>query len=419
MKLTCPNCGDNVLYRVGTDCVYCNTCGTKSRIPDLQIKVSENNSTFDSSKYICSSCGSIIISMDDSPIEICNYCGSMEFSVEKFQFNNTINRIIRFSYSRDNFINNYRYYVKKNKYSEIKEFSEKNIKSIKGIYVPVRYVIYDVRGYTNDYKEQAESTNDGTKVFRILEYDRNYSVYVPFDLNKEIEDLTVASLHPYNLERAVDFSPYYVAGFSIANSDDKSWKYLPNAEEQIKDELFEKKVPSRIKELYRKNDISWDMKIVDNNFTVYVPIWICNYEFKGKKFMYAMNGQTGKIVSQLPVDKRIVMAQLNKSYKPLYVLMGIVFLIMYPILSIIMAIILDSMVRRKASTIEHIEAFITMVCCIIIFSFGMYGFARFKNSMINEEEKIKDNVNSQVNKVTDNTHDYSNRIVIREKKQNK
>jgi hypothetical protein len=33
------------------------------------------------------------------------------------------------------------------------------------------------------------------------------------------------------------------------------------------------------------------------------PVWILNTTWNGQKFTFAMNGQTGKIVGDLPMDK--------------------------------------------------------------------------------------------------------------------
>ena len=32
------------------------------------------------------------------------------------------------------------------------------------------------------------------------------------------------------------------------------------------------------------------------------PVWLLNTTWKGKKYLFAMNGQTGKFVGDLPVD---------------------------------------------------------------------------------------------------------------------
>ena len=34
------------------------------------------------------------------------------------------------------------------------------------------------------------------------------------------------------------------------------------------------------------------------------PVWLLNTTWEGKKYTFAMNGQTGKFVGNLPLDKR-------------------------------------------------------------------------------------------------------------------
>ena len=37
---------------------------------------------------------------------------------------------------------------------------------------------------------------------------------------------------------------------------------------------------------------------------VLYPVWLLNTTWRGKKFVFAMNGQTGKFVGDLPLDKQ-------------------------------------------------------------------------------------------------------------------
>ena len=34
-----------------------------------------------------------------------------------------------------------------------------------------------------------------------------------------------------------------------------------------------------------------------------LPVWMLNTKFKDKNYLFAMNGQTGKFIGELPVDK--------------------------------------------------------------------------------------------------------------------
>lgn len=45
---------------------------------------------------------------------------------------------------------------------------------------------------------------------------------------------------------------------------------------------------------------------LNNDQPTYVlyPVWLLNTSWNGKKYTFAMNGQTGKFVGDLPLDKR-------------------------------------------------------------------------------------------------------------------
>ena len=44
---------------------------------------------------------------------------------------------------------------------------------------------------------------------------------------------------------------------------------------------------------------------LENGYAKYAlyPVWLLNTDWKGKKYTFAMNGQTGKLVGDLPLDK--------------------------------------------------------------------------------------------------------------------
>ena len=49
-------------------------------------------------------------------------------------------------------------------------------------------------------------------------------------------------------------------------------------------------------------NVSIQLKNGASHYALY-PVWILNTTWKGKQYIFAMNGQTGKFVGNLPTDK--------------------------------------------------------------------------------------------------------------------
>lgn len=44
-----------------------------------------------------------------------------------------------------------------------------------------------------------------------------------------------------------------------------------------------------------------DIKKISYRYAM-LPVWTLMYEHKGKRYFFAMNGQTGKVVGELPIS---------------------------------------------------------------------------------------------------------------------
>ena len=64
-----------------------------------------------------------------------------------------------------------------------------------------------------------------------------------------------------------------------------------------------------------------------NNEYVLLPVWVLNIKYKDKIYHFALNGQTGKMVGEIPVDK-----------KKLWLMIIIVFVISFVILSLLFGV---------------------------------------------------------------------------------
>ena len=119
-------------------------------------------------------------------------------------------------------------------------------------------------------------------------------------------DDLMESIEPFNINEAVDFNTAYLAGYLADKYDVTAEESMNRANERIRTS-----VGDALAETVKGYD-SIDSRVVNMNITngfykyALYPVWILNTSWNGEKFTFAMNGQTGKFVGNLPTDKKAV-----------------------------------------------------------------------------------------------------------------
>lgn len=111
------------------------------------------------------------------------------------------------------------------------------------------------------------------------------------------------SIEPFDFSEAVDFKTAYLAGYMADKYDVDAEHSIDRANERIK---------KSTEQAFASTVIGYDTCIPEstaiqlNNgkakYALY-PVWILNTTWNDQKYTFAMNGQTGKLVGDLPVDK--------------------------------------------------------------------------------------------------------------------
>ena len=139
MKISCPNCGSNIIYDVYKEKVYCETCNSFSPIFDVDIDKYYNKNT-SLEEYSCSSCGAIIATENTSTVTKCAFCNSTQIIPQKLSKNFKPNYIVPFKIDKDSFKERYMEYVKDFRFLPKGFKNADNIEDVNGIYVP--YYLY-------------------------------------------------------------------------------------------------------------------------------------------------------------------------------------------------------------------------------------------------------------------------------------
>lgn len=259
--------------------------------------------------YVCNTCGGEVVADETTGATTCPYCDNPVVMKGQFSGDLKPDYVIPFKYDKKAAIAALKKHYKGKKFLP-KTFKDLNhIKEVKGVYVPFWLFDTDVN---------ANITYEATKVRSWLTPNYHYtetSFYsvsrcgrlgfcgVPVDGSSKMEDELMESIEPFDLSQAVPFNGAYLAGYLADKYDVDSEKSTARANARIKtstEQEFASTVNGYASVVPKRSDIS-----LDKSFAKYAlyPVWLLNTEWKGKKYRFAMNGQTGKFVGDLPLDK--------------------------------------------------------------------------------------------------------------------
>jgi hypothetical protein len=124
---------------------------------------------------------------------------------------------------------------------------------------------------------------------------------VPADGSEKFDDNLMDSIEPFKFEALVPFNYSYLSGFlaekydvSAEDNEDRANLRMNNSLKQSLTSTINGVLVSS------KEDINCKIENVDY---VLLPVWMLNTFVKGKPYSFAMNGQTGKIVGDIPISK--------------------------------------------------------------------------------------------------------------------
>lgn len=260
--------------------------------------------------YTCNSCGGEVVADETTGATACPYCGNPV--VMKGHFSGALKPdcVIPFKFDKKQAIEALKNHYKGKRLLP-KVFKDQNhIEEIKGVYVPfwlfdtdamadIRYEATKVRTWSTSNYNYTE-----TSYFSIARGGYIGFNNVPVDGSTKMADDLMESIEPFNISEAVPFNGAYLAGYLADKYDVDAQQSIERANERIKkstEEEFKKTVNSGYTSIIPK----WSNINLSNGTAKYAlyPVWLLNTDWKGKKYTFAMNGQTGKFVGDLPLDK--------------------------------------------------------------------------------------------------------------------
>ncbi len=318
MDEKCLNCGASIKYEPKKKKFICEYCGGEFTLEELdkhkkELK-KENKLEREFSKmeemegYVCKNCGAEIISLDNISSTTCLYCKSSAIIKNRLTGVYKPDSIIPFKYKKEDAINEF-LNICKHRPLIPKGFRDtKNIDSMEGLYVP--FWLYDTE---ND----AYLRCDGTKVttwmdsryvytktsyYRVSRGGKLTFKSIPNDAATRFDDVIMNAIEPFDYKELVNFNPSYLAGFLSEKYDVESTDAYKNAKVRIENDSrsYLKGEMNGYNTLIVKENTN-NISVKETKY-VFLPVFVLNIKYKDKIYHFAMNGQTKKLVGEIPVD---------------------------------------------------------------------------------------------------------------------
>lgn len=304
----CPNCGGSMYYNIPSAKLKCRHCGSEIAPEDYGEKNdAEEQKDYEVTVYTCSNCGAELESPDDSIVSYCPYCGSEQVLEGRMGKALRPAEILPFTISKKKCQTKYEQALKGLSYLP-KEFkSPEYLEQFRGIYIP--YWKYDVEVRGGFPVEITESSTHGdytdTYVYEGLFVPPDDPLQVNVDASGAFDDSIADKIAPFVETKTTDFRTGYLAGF---------YADRPNVDPHLYDETVMDKAFGALKEDISKAGVTKggdDINIKEKTSISIrkceeklLPVWFLTWRKKNRVAYSIMNGTTGEMMADLPVDTR-------------------------------------------------------------------------------------------------------------------
>lgn len=326
LEYECPACGGILEFDTASQklkCPYCDSMFEVQKIKEImqekQKKAEEATDGPITSEaedwvdpnlliYVCQSCGGEIIGDKNLGATSCPYCGNNVVMTKQFTGALKPDYIIPFKLDKNAAKEALAAHFRGKKLLNKSFRDENRLDEVKGVYVPFWIFNVDASGNASYDATKVRSWSDSkyhyteTKYYRIERAGVADYEGIPADGSTKMADDLMDSVEPYNYDDAVPFESAYLAGFLADKYDVEPEELMPRINPRVKNTMAQN----------FRNTVSGYATIKETSCNIQVkkattkymllPVWVLTTKWKDKVYTFAMNGQTGKFVGNLPLD---------------------------------------------------------------------------------------------------------------------
>ncbi len=329
----CPNCNGNLKFHIKRQKMSCEHCN--SIFDPYQFGETEGakQSEFEVTVFTCPQCGGELFATDNVMTDFCSFCGSSVVFESRIANEKRPDYIIPFQKTKDDCKEEYLKLIDKAFFVPKALKSPEYIDGFRAIYMP--YWIYDVKQQEKiNLTGKRKVANNDYVITSYYSFEGNLSASyegIMYDGSSSFSDNMSRKLVPYELNGMREFSATFMSGFYADAADMEAAVY----EDDVVD-FTEHKTGEYVKNYHELEPYALDTSDssireqigteITKEVQAMLPVWFMSYRNRDWVVYAAVNGQTGKVVADLPVD--------FKKYMLCAALLAIPFFFFYSVLGV-------------------------------------------------------------------------------------
>ena len=259
--------------------------------------------------YNCPSCGAELICEETTAAASCPYCGNPTVIPSQLGGILKPDCIIPFKLDKDAAVAALKKHYRRKIFLPRAFTSENHIQEIKGIYVPFWLFSAEADGTARYQATRSHTRTEGdymvttTEHFNVVRSGTVPFDRIPADGSSKMPDAYMDSIEPFDYSEMIDFSLSYLPGYYADKYDVSAGECVERADARCRRTLeevlmrdvrgYESVVPMGADIRLRGASVKYAL----------LPVWLLTTKWKDKDYLFAMNGQTGKLIGDLPVSK--------------------------------------------------------------------------------------------------------------------
>lgn len=324
----CPCCGAALTFGGHSQQMECASCGNSFPVETLKAisqapsedtehlnwsPAQENSFTpqeYNSLRaYRCQTCGAEILTDSTTAATECVYCGNPSVLPDALTGVYRPDGVLPFKKTKEEAQAAFRKHCKGKKLLPTGFDDESRVEKITGVYVPFWLFRSDAQADCAYNATRVTSHRSGqylvTKTHHYLLHRAGAMAFseVPVDGSAKMDDTLMESIEPFRYEDVKGFDIAFLSGYQASRYDVDARQCQPRADERVRQsvaEIMRGTVSGYHSVTVRNTRIELNNSRVS---MVLMPVWMLNTRWKDKTYTFAMNGQTGLFIGDLPTDK--------------------------------------------------------------------------------------------------------------------